>query len=153
MASTTTVAYQATDLARNHRQVIDSARHGRALIRDKDGLALVMTPVEDIDRLHEVAELALDLVRAARSLLGEPGESSAASFGRLAWLSVLPPEARERFFAEMSEALLVAASGTTMRTVELLLGDWQATAESWADPDTRERLLADEDEPPADTVL
>jgi hypothetical protein len=33
------------------------------------------------------------------------------------------------------------------RAVEILLGDWRATAEAWADPDTRERLLADEEAP------
>jgi hypothetical protein len=42
---------------------------------------------------------------------------------------------------------MVAASGATLRPVEILLGDWRATAEAWADPDTRERLLADENTP------
>jgi len=140
-------------LARSHRQVIDAARSGRALIRDKDGLALLMIPAEDVERTSEVAELALDLVRAAQSLLGDTSSSSAAGFGRLGWLSVLPVEARARFFAEMSEALLIAASGTTLRPVESLLGDWRATAESWADPEVRDRLLADEEEPLADVLL
>lgn len=70
MTPKTPVAYQATDLARSHRQVIDAARSGRALIRDKDGMALLMIPAEDVERTAEVAELALDLVRAAQSLLG-----------------------------------------------------------------------------------
>ena len=153
MSPKTAVAYQATDLARSHRQVIDAARSGRALIRDKDGLALLMIPAEDVERTSEVAELALDLVRAARSLLGDTSPTSAAGYGRLGWLSVLPIEARARFFAEMSEALLIAASGTTLHHVETLMGDWRATAESWADPGVRERLLADEVEPLADVLL
>jgi len=33
------------------------------------------------------------------------------------------------------------------------MGDWRATAESWADPDMRDRLLADEVEPLADVLL
>lgn len=66
---------------------------------------------------------------------------------------MLPIEAQRRFFREMSTAFVVAASETTLRPVEILLGDWQATAEAWADPDTRERLLADEDAPIPDIEL
>jgi hypothetical protein len=53
----------------------------------------------------------------------------------------------------MSNTLLVASSGLGLRSVELLLGDWKATAESWADPDLREALLADADEPLHDSDL
>ena len=153
MTPSPAIAYQATDLARNHRQVIDAARQGSALIRDKDGVALLMAPADEIERTQEVADLALDLVRAARALLAEGTEASPASYGNLGWLSVLPVESRARFFAEMSDALFVAASGLTMRPVELLLDDWRATAESWADPDIRERLLAGSPEPLADVEL
>ena len=141
------IAYQATDLARNHREVIDAARRGSALIRDKDGLALLMVPAEETRRTREIGELALDLVRAASVMLPGGAARTAAAYGGMAWLSVLPIDAQRRFFREMSTALVVAASGTTLRSVEILLGDWRATAEAWADPDTRERLLADEDAP------
>jgi hypothetical protein len=40
-----------------------------------------------------------------------------------------------------------------MRPVELLLGDWRATAEAWADPDTREALQAEEAAPLVDVEL
>ena len=43
-------AYQATDLARNHRQVVDDARHVVAVIRDKDGTTLVMTTASLLER-------------------------------------------------------------------------------------------------------
>jgi hypothetical protein len=39
------------------------------------------------------------------------------------------------------------------RPIELLLGDWRATAEAWADPDTRETLVAEETGPLADVEL
>jgi hypothetical protein len=145
------VAYQATDLARNHRQVLDDARRGGALLRDKDGLALLVAPAEDVNREREVAALALDLVRAALAIL--KGDHSAAGYGALGWLSVLPDEDQRQFFTEMSNTLLVASSGLGLRSVELLLGDWKATAESWADPDLREALLADADEPLHDSDL
>lgn len=141
------IAYQATDLARNHREVIDAARRGSALIRDKDGLALVMAPAEEARRTREIGDLALDLVRAASVMLPGRAARTAAAYGGMAWLSVLPIESQRRFFREMSTALVVAASGTTLRPVEILLGDWRATAEAWAEPETRERLVADEDAP------
>ena len=152
MTASRAVAYQATDLARNHRQVIDAARQGGALIRDKDGLALVMERAETIERVSAIAELALDLVRASRSHDGDTS-SSAASYGGLGWLSVLPVEVRTECVVQLSEALLLAASGTSLRAVQRLVGDWRATAESWADPEIRERLLADELEPLADVSL
>ncbi len=151
MTLTPTIAYQATDLARNHRKVLDSARRGGALVRDKDGLALLMAPLEEIERQRGVTGLALDLVRAALAIIR--GDQSAASFGDLGWVSVLPPESQRQFFSEMSDALLVASSGLSMRNVDLLLGDWKATAESWADPDVRERLLAGSPEPLPDVEL
>ena len=145
------IAYQATDLARNHRQVLDTARNGGALIRDKDGLALRLAPADEQDRERDVADLALDLVRAALAIF--EGGGSAARFGDLGWVSVLPLDSQRRFFAEMGDAVLLAASGLSLRNVELLIGDWKATAESWADQDARDQLLAGAPEPPLDIEL
>jgi hypothetical protein len=64
-----------------------------------------------------------------------------------------PEDAQRRCLAEITEALLVSASGTSLRPVEQLLGDWRATAEAWADPDTRGVLLADETSPLTDVEL
>jgi hypothetical protein len=163
-----TTAYQATDLARSHREVIDAARRGAALIRDKDGLPLLLQPAEQAERTEDIAAISLDLLRAARSLLEAPvGEGArggasastpeppgeAVAYGGLAWLSVLPMSSKRRFFVEATEALLLAASGTSLRPLEVLIGDWRATAEAWADPNTRERLLAAEEAPLADAEL
>jgi len=68
-------------------------------------------------------------------------------------LGRLPEEARRRCLAEVTEALLVRASGTSLGPVEQLVGDWRATAEAWADPDTRGVLLADETSPLTDVEL
>ena len=138
--------YQATDLARNHREVIDAARRGEAIIRDKDGTALVMGPAAELARVREISALALDLLRAQRAA-DTPDRPDAARYGNLGWLSVLPEASQRQFAREVSEALLIAASGTSLRPVDVLIGDWRATAEAWADPDTRERLLADEPAP------
>lgn len=137
-------AYQATDLVRSHRRVLESARHGGAFIRDKDGVVLLLEPADASARTSRIADLALDLVRAGRALLSEPGASGPDALGKLAWLSLLPTDSQRLFFREMADALFLAASGLDMRPVESMLGDWRATAEAWAQPEVRERLLADE---------
>ncbi len=147
----TTVAYQATDLARKHRQVLDAARHGGALIRDKDGAALVLATLEAVERERTVADIAVDLVRAGLAIM--QGERSAAGFGDLGWVSVLPPEAQREFYTEMTNALLLAASGLSLRNMEQLLGDWRATADTWADEAAREQLLAGSPAPLHDVEL
>ena len=147
------ITYQVTDLARHHRAVVDAARAGRALLRDKDGTALVLAPAAEIERTYEIAELALELIRARQAVDRGVGNHSAGLFGDLAWMSVLPDDAQRQFLDEITETLLVAASGTSLRPVELALGDWRATAEAWADLETREALLADEPAPLTDVEL
>jgi hypothetical protein len=146
-SSSAAVAYQATDLARHHREVIDAARAGRALVRDKDGTALILAPAADIERNEEIAGLALELVRVRQAIEQPDERRSPAAYGELAWVSVLPEADQRQFLDELTEALLVAASGTALRPVELLIGDWRATAEAWADPDTRAALIAKEKAP------
>lgn len=148
-----TLAYQATDLARRHREVIDAARTGRALVRDKDGTALIMTLAADVERNEEIADLALELVRLRQAVEQPAEQRSPMSYGDLAWLSILPDANQRQFLDELTESLLVAASGTSLHPVELLIDDWRATAEAWADPDTREALLAKERAPLAEVEL
>src|SRR5450759_1535509 len=64
-----------------------------------------------------------------------------------------PDEVQRRFLDELTEALLIASSGMSLRPVELLLGDWRATAEAWADPATREALMLEETAPFIDVEL
>ncbi len=89
------IAYQATDLARNHREVIDAARRGSALIREKDGLALVMAPAKETRRTREIGDLALDLVRAASVMLPGGAARTAAAYGGMAWRGQLHRDDRD----------------------------------------------------------
>jgi hypothetical protein len=47
----------------------------------------------------------------------------------------------------VTDRLLVVASGGRLDQLSELVGDWLATAEAWANADTRGALLADEPEP------
>ncbi len=140
-------AYQATDLARNHRQVVDDARDGVAVIRDKDGTALVMTSASRFERANDIGGTAVSLVQLWQVLAGPADRRTTAAYGEFAWLHSLPEEAQHRFLAEMTDRLLVVASGGRLDQLSELAGDWLATAEAWGDADTREALLANEPEP------
>ena len=146
-------AYQATDLARNHRQVVDDARHGVAVIRDKDGTTLVMTTASVLERAQEIGGTAVALVQVAQTLAGPADRRTTAAYGDFAWLRPLPEDAQRRFLAEMTDRLLVVASGGRLEQLTELVGDWLATAEAWADADTREALLAEERAPMHDVDL
>ncbi len=146
-------AYQSTDLARNHRKVMAEARAGYAIVRDKDGTTLILTPVADVERLRELADLALGLATLQRVLARAADQRATALYGTFAWASVLPENDQQQFAEELADALLVASSGASLGPVRELVGDWIATAEAWADPDTREALLASEDQAPGSVLL
>ena len=141
------MTYQATDLARNHRKVMAEARAGYALVRDKDGTTLILTPASDVERLRELANLALGLATLQRVLARPMDQRATALYGSFAWASALPEENQRAFAEELADAMLIATSGTSLEPVRELIGDWIATVEAWADPETRARLLTDEPDP------
>lgn len=146
-------AFQATDLVRNHRQVVDAARDGIAVIRDKDGMALVMTTASVLERAQEIGGTAVALVQVAQALAEPADRRTSSAYGDFAWLRPLPEDAQRRFLAEMTDRLLIVASGGRLDQLSELVGDWLATAEAWADADTREALLTDERAPLLDVEL
>lgn len=141
------ITYQATDLARNHRHVMAEARAGYALVRDKDGTTLILTPAADVDRLRELTDLALGLATLQRVLARPLDQRATALYGGFAWASALPEENQRVFADELADALLMARSGTSLDQVRDLIDDWIATAEAWSDPDRRARLLTDVPDP------
>ncbi len=123
------------------------ARAGYALVRDKDGTTLILTPASDVKRLRELADLALGLATLQRVLARPMDQRATALYGIFAWASVLPEENQRAFAEELADALLIATSGTSLEPVRELIGDWIATVEAWADPETRVRLLTNEPDP------
>lgn len=146
-------AYQSTDLARNHRKVMAEARAGYAIVRDKDGTALILTPAAEVERLRELSDLALGLATLQRVLTRTADQRATALYGTFAWASGLSEADQRQFAEELADALLVASSGASLEPVRHLVGDWIATAEAWTNPETRHALLADEDEPLSSATL
>jgi hypothetical protein len=86
-------------------------------------------------------------VQVAQTLAEPADRRTTSAYGDFAWLRPLPEDAQRRFLAEMTDRLLVVAAGGRLEQLAELVGDWLATAEAWADADTREALLTEEHAP------
>jgi hypothetical protein len=138
--------YQATDLARRHREVMEAARRpGGAIIRDRGGEAFLLTPAAPVSRDHYLLE-GLRAAVQVLSLLRSGGPRDSVLYGSLSWLAILPNDDQQQFVWEYVRALQ-AATGTGVDAVEQLLYEWQQTARAWVDEDLRAELTSDLDEP------
>ena len=130
--------FQATDVARRSREVLDSGRAGGTLIRDKDGVVLLLAPVEDVARQDELAVIAADFLRLQRALASATPD--VGSYGGFGWVSVFDRDDQLRFSAELEAPLLLALSGGPIQALRDLIDDWRTTAEVWADEALRAEL-------------
>jgi hypothetical protein len=151
MAPSTT--FQATDLSRHHREVLDAARRpGGAVIRDKDGVSLLITYASGVSLDQYVLAGIKDAVRVL-GLLTMPAElRDPIQYGDLAWVALLPENDQATFIWEYVRAL-EATAATGIDVVEQLVYEWQQTARAWSDADLRAQLTGDLDEPVADVAL
>lgn len=133
-------SFQATDLARNAREVLDAARTpAGALIRDKDGtnfrVVLAGRASQESFTLRGLSD-AIRILRLASLQVRDP-----ALYGDLAWLAPLPAEAQTEFAWAYAQAIQSAPS-TGLEPVEALMYEWQQTARAWSDDTLREDLLS-----------
>ncbi|HEX5266560.1 MAG TPA: hypothetical protein VFW24_07290 [Acidimicrobiales bacterium] len=143
--------FQATDVARRSREVLDSARAGGTLIRDKDGVVLLLALAEDVARQDELTVIAADFLRLQRALATEAPDVGA--YGGFGWVSVFGRDDQRRFGFELEAPLLLALSGGPIQALRDLIDDWKATAEVWTDEALREELSVALEEPLYDSSL
>ena len=136
-------AFQVTELQRNYRVVLSEARESGALIRDKDGLMLIIQPAGDAQRTEFLNELMADALRMSKVLQSPQSERSPAHYGSLAWASVLTGKDQKEFLQALIDQLLITQYSGSMEPLDDLLGDWQATARIWSDEELRDELLKD----------
>ena len=146
-------AFQPTDLQRNHRAVLDAARESSAIIRDKDGLLLIMRPAE-VSQIEEyVAEALWSAVCLQRALQLSREDRGPAMYGPFAWISVMPEEDQKLFVREVIDQVMVSKNSGSKLKLEDLIEDWRATAMTWANEDLRGHLTADLRHPLHDVTL
>ena len=145
--------YQVSDLQRHYRAIVGEARSGQAVIRDKDGLTLTLAPTATVERARALVGYIPGLVQL-QQLLRLPRDSRpVAAFGVFAWAATLDEDDLNTFVQEFADAVLVAASGGPLRSLEELIYDWQVTAELMTDPNLVAELTEDADEPLHDVEL
>ena len=144
-------SFQATDLARNAREVLDAARKPQgALIRDKDGTNFRVVLAGRASQDSYIADALSDALRLLR--LATLNTPDPALYGDLAWMSPLPGEAQLEFAWAYAHAIQSVPS-TGVEPVEALVYEWHQTARAWADPSLRDDLLTEVPTPLDDIEL
>jgi hypothetical protein len=146
-------AFQPTDLQRNHRAVLDAARESSAVIRDKDGLLLILRPAEASQVEQYVADALWSAVCVQRALQLSAANRGPAMYGTFAWISVMPEEDQNLFLKEVIDQVLVSKHSGSKVKLEDLIEDWRASAMTWSDPDLRRNLTSELRKPLHDVTL
>jgi len=148
-------AFQATDLARNHREVIDGARRGGALIRDKDGFVLLLQPAGPANRRTQVMEWMTSAIRLDLALRTPAPARGPWSYGDFGWVAQLEEGDQQKFVDGLLERLLTTDSNdaNSLDGVEDYLVDWRATAHAWGDEELRNALTTDLPDPSSQAAL
>ncbi len=136
------LVYQASDLAGARRtEFLKEARAGRARLRDKDGVSLVMLPEAELSTLERFAQLSrfANMLQTAASR-DEP--LSLMELGEFAWLRVFDSEDLEDFRSELWHALVASLADKRLDVLELMLNEWRITARQMDDPLRRSVLTA-----------
>jgi hypothetical protein len=141
------ITYQVSDLQRQYREIVERARLGWATIRDKDGVTLLLAPAETFERGELLRQIVQTHLHLRRVLQRADTDRRAADLGPVAWASALDRPHLELFADELADALAVFAAGGPAHLITETIGDWQATAETWADPEARAQLLEAHDPP------
>lgn len=130
---TETAVFQASDLAGSRRrEFLTNARHGRALLRDTDGLALAMVPLAELEAVTELSHTAAAFIRSESAL--RRGQARASDLGDFAWLAEFDSDDQAQFFEELAEAISLAESTHDLEPLRRCLHEWKTTAHVLSDP-------------------
>ena len=137
----TDMIFQPTDLNQKGRAILDAARESEARLRDKDGLALVMTRESRHSALKAVAGAAANLLALEMVLATAPDRLPAIQeLGEWVWLREFSRSDLESFVAEMREAIVISSREESEEPIRNALYAWRVSAEALEDP-TRRAVL------------
>ena len=146
-------SFQATDLQRHSRDVLDAARTPEgALVRDKDGTNYWVIPAGRVSQDAFIKDALLEVLRILSLVRLADADRDPALYGDLGWVAVLPVEAQSDFAWAYARAVQAVPS-TGLAVVEDLVYDWQQTARAWADHRLVDELTSPIDEPLDDVAL
>ena len=142
MAKVVTV-FQASDLNRQWRTVLDAARSGQARVRDQDGFSFLVLPEHRVQAFLAVVRAAANLAKVEHALTTGQVPLSLPDYGEWTWLRHLPEEDLQEFLDDVRQAIIVAAREETLTVLEETLQDWRVTAGQLADSQRRAILLGE----------
>lgn len=133
--------FQASDLSKERTRVLDAARAGRALVRDKDGTGLVMLPEAHLSVLEGYAKWS-QLHGRVTSWLEDERETPVAAMGELGWLRVFDRADQREFANELHAALVSGLADEDLSEVDEVVAAWRITGKQLEDPLRRAVLLS-----------
>lgn len=151
MSSISAMTYQASDLSRSYRSILNRARQEDTLIRDTDGETLILLSLDRAQRDRTMAGLLSDFTRLLRAQ-SRSDDSGIVNSGRFSFASLLSPDMRTELIDELYDALQIAQSGGALDSVHDIIEDWIVTAQVWSNDELRDEILAVDEVPPADVL-
>ena len=107
-------------LTPKRREFLEAAKHGRARLRDSDGISIVALPETELEALDAIAQWSANHQRLT-ALLAANRRLTATDLGPLAWLRAFDREDQLEFCDELQDSLIHAIStlngGEIMETV------------------------------------
>jgi hypothetical protein len=125
--------FQSSDLATKRIEVLEAARTGLAMVRDKDGTSLVMLPESRL-RLLETLTKWWQAYMKLEALLHRNELPSVAELGELAWLRTFDREDFQEFVSELHDALVAANADEDAAVLDECIHAWRTTARQLEDP-------------------
>jgi hypothetical protein len=136
----TVVEHTLSDVLRTPNPVLQEAERRDVLIRRRQADDLVLMDAKRARALRDTLGTFARLLHTAVQLKGVEGRLTAGVNWALPWTSLLPEEARRQFVTELTEMAGAVADTGNYTPLAVLLRDWQATANAYADPEAFKEL-------------
>lgn len=129
--------WRPTEVQRNYRLLLDSAKEQPVTVLDSDGEMLVVQKKPKADFEHQLREAVAELARYQAVYAQNRGRSARewAAQTPYPWLVALDPEEVEEFGRELLAYTLDAARRGTLENLRGNMRAWASTAEIYEDPE------------------
>jgi hypothetical protein len=122
-------------LLRNSGEVIDEAEKLDVILHRRDGADLFLATLDRERWVRDGLGIAARLLVAITAPGRTGGKPADHAVDVLPWLHFLPEDERESFIDEFIRTAAACSDAGAFGPLGHVIGDWKATAETYADPD------------------
>jgi hypothetical protein len=133
-------------LLRNSGAVIDEAEELDVILHRRDGSDLFLATLDRERWVRESFGIAARLLVATLAQARACAAATTQAVDVLPWLHFLPESERELFIDEFVRTAAACTDTGSFAPLGRLVGDWKATAETYADPEAMAVLSRAHDE-------